>query len=79
MCHISASLSRIKSTLETQASVDHDSQVALQQLKKEKDELLDLAMQRGRVIQEKVAENKLIQKSCEDMQKKVKNMQDKFE
>jgi hypothetical protein len=42
---------KLQNQIEGRKSMDAESQTKIQQLTKEKDELLDLAMQRGKIIQ----------------------------
>ncbi|XP_060600942.1 coiled-coil domain-containing protein 89-like [Ruditapes philippinarum] len=51
----------------------------IQQLTKEKDELLELAMQRGKIVQKEQSDNKVLKKKITDMEKSVFEMQEKFE
>ncbi|CAD5117435.1 DgyrCDS6205 [Dimorphilus gyrociliatus] len=52
---------------------------SIEQLEKEKEELMALAMQRGRLVQDKVEEIKRLQHQIVEMEKKVKASKDKFE
>ncbi|CAH1789596.1 unnamed protein product [Owenia fusiformis] len=70
---------KLKSNAELQQNADVESQSQHAKLKKEKDELLELAMQRGKLIQEKQTENKILQKQIESMEKQVQDMEAKFE
>ncbi|XP_069110635.1 coiled-coil domain-containing protein 89-like isoform X2 [Argopecten irradians] len=77
---------RLKSAnykLQTQAdnkkSMDAEAQQKIQQLTKEKDELLDLAMQRGKIVHKEQTENKKLQQRIGEMEKAVRNMEEKFE
>ncbi|KAL5015931.1 hypothetical protein ScPMuIL_005520 [Solemya velum] len=51
----------------------------ISQLTKEKDELLDLAMERGRLVQKEQTENKKLQRKIDVMEKSVREMEEKFE
>ena len=42
---------KLQNQIEGRKSMDAESQTKIQQLTKEKDELLDLAMQRGKIVQ----------------------------
>ncbi|XP_072029428.1 coiled-coil domain-containing protein 89-like [Amphiura filiformis] len=53
--------------------------VKLEKLSKERDELLQLTMQRGKLIQEKQKEIKGLQDKIKDAEREVKRMDDKFE
>ncbi|KAH3754973.1 coiled-coil domain-containing protein 89-like [Dreissena polymorpha] len=70
---------KLQSQLSTQHSADAEMMKKLQQVTKEKDELLDLAMQRGKIIQKEQTDNKAFKKRIEEMEKAVLDMQDKFE
>lgn len=70
---------KLQNQMEDKRSADLESQTKLQSLVKEKDELLDLAMQRGKIIQKEQTENKRLQKKVEEMEKSVRSMEDKFE
>lgn len=70
---------KLQNQMDDKRSADLESQTKLQALVKEKDELLDLAMQRGKIIQKEQTENKRLQKKVEEMEKSVRSMEDKFE
>ncbi|XP_063421516.1 coiled-coil domain-containing protein 89-like isoform X2 [Mytilus trossulus] len=70
---------KLQNQIEGRKSLDVESQHRIQQLTKEKDELLDLAMQRGKIVQREQTENKKLQKRIEDMEKAVQTMEEKFE
>jgi myosin heavy subunit len=53
-------------------------QIQIQKLKKDKEELLELAMSRGRLIQEKQVENSQLQKKAENIEKAMKDLQAKY-
>ncbi|XP_048756997.1 coiled-coil domain-containing protein 89-like [Ostrea edulis] len=70
---------KLQNQLDNKRSADQESQTKIQSLTKEKDELLDLAMQRGKIIQKEQSENKKLQKKMEEMEKSIRSMEDKFE
>ncbi|XP_071158674.1 coiled-coil domain-containing protein 89-like [Mytilus edulis] len=70
---------KLQNQIEGRKSLDVESQQRIQQLTKEKDELLDLAMQRGKIVQREQTENKKLQRRIEDMEKAVQTMEEKFE
>ncbi|KAK3103512.1 hypothetical protein FSP39_019780 [Pinctada imbricata] len=70
---------KLQNQIDSRKNADNESQTKIQTLTKEKDELLDLAMQRGKIIQKEQTENKKLQKKIEDMEKAVRNMEDRFE
>ncbi|XP_052096020.1 coiled-coil domain-containing protein 89-like [Mytilus californianus] len=70
---------KLQNQIEGRKSLDVESQHRIQQLTKEKDELLDLAMQRGKIVQREQTENKKLQRRIEDMEKAVQTMEEKFE
>ncbi|XP_076467232.1 coiled-coil domain-containing protein 89-like [Babylonia areolata] len=51
----------------------------LTSITKERDELLELAMQRGKLIQKEQSENKRLQRKVEDTEKLMLSMQEKFD
>lgn len=70
---------KLQSQIDGRKSLDAESQNKIQQLTKEKDELLDLAMQRGKIVQREQTENKKLQKKIEEMEQSVRSMEEKFE
>ncbi|KAJ6664880.1 hypothetical protein lerEdw1_005852 [Lerista edwardsae] len=59
--------------------VDGTLQVKLEKLTKEKEELLNLAMERGKVLQEKQSEILQLEKKAEDMEKAKQAAEQRFE
>lgn len=70
---------KLQNMMDSRQTVETESHSKIQQLTKEKDELLDLAMQRGKIIQKEQSDNKVLKKKIADMEKSVADMQDKFE
>ncbi|XP_022306784.1 coiled-coil domain-containing protein 89-like isoform X2 [Crassostrea virginica] len=70
---------KLQNQMDDKKSADLESQTRIQSLVKEKDELLDLAMTRGKIIQKEQTENKKLQKRVEEMERAVRGMEDKFE
>ncbi|XP_074659199.1 coiled-coil domain-containing protein 89-like [Tubulanus polymorphus] len=70
---------RLEAERTNKQSMDDDSAKKLQQITREKDELLDLCMNRGKIIQDKQTENKKLLSKIEEMEKLVKEMELKFE
>ncbi|XP_002741590.1 coiled-coil domain-containing protein 89-like [Saccoglossus kowalevskii] len=60
-------------------TTDASQQMAMEKLNKERDELLDLAMQRGKLIQDKQKEIKAMHDKLFATERAVKHMEDKFE
>lgn len=69
---------KLQSQIDGRKSLDAESQNKIQQLTKEKDELLDLAMQRGKIVQREQTENKKLQKKIEEMEQSVRSMEEKL-
>ncbi|KAL8558524.1 hypothetical protein ACOMHN_038848 [Nucella lapillus] len=70
---------KLQTQQERRQSVEQDFCSKLTSITKERDELLDLAMQRGKLIQKDQVENKRLQKKVEDTEKLMSTMQDKFD
>ncbi|KAL3832029.1 hypothetical protein ACJMK2_023709 [Sinanodonta woodiana] len=70
---------KLQNQVETQQNASAEALTKIQQLTKEKDELLDLAMQRGKLVQKEQLENKKLVIKIDEMEKAVREMEDKFE
>ncbi|XP_033761340.1 coiled-coil domain-containing protein 89-like [Pecten maximus] len=70
---------KLQTQTDSKKSMDAETQLKIQQLTKEKDELLDLAMQRGKIVHKEQTENKKLQQRIGEMEKAVRNMEEKFE
>ncbi|XP_062614701.1 coiled-coil domain-containing protein 89-like isoform X1 [Saccostrea cucullata] len=70
---------KLQNQLDDKKSADFESQSRIQALTKEKDELLDLAMQRGKIIQKEQSENKKLQKKIEETERSIRSLEEKFE
>ncbi|KAK7500783.1 hypothetical protein BaRGS_00008027, partial [Batillaria attramentaria] len=69
---------KLQSQQDSRHTLEQDLSSKMAALTKERDELLDLAMQRGKLIQKEQFENKKLLKKAEDAEKQVRAMQDKF-
>lgn len=70
---------KLKAAQEQSKLSGNADKASIEQLQKEKEELMALAMQRGRLVQDKVEEIKRLQHQITEMEKKVKSSKDKFE
>lgn len=70
---------KVQNQIDSRQSASAEAEAKIQQLTKEKDELLDLAMSRGKIIQKEQTDNKQLQKKISEMEKSVRNMEEKFE
>nr|KAG5709428.1 hypothetical protein BaRGS_029277 [Batillaria attramentaria] len=70
---------KLQSQQDSRHTLEQDLSSKMAALTKERDELLDLAMQRGKLIQKEQFENKKLLKKAEDAEKQVRAMQDKFD
>jgi hypothetical protein len=65
--------------MDKKQNAEFNSAAKFKQLTKEKDELLNLAMHRGKLIQDKQTENKKLEAKIEEMEMMVRKMEEKFE
>ncbi|ELU15460.1 hypothetical protein CAPTEDRAFT_203410 [Capitella teleta] len=70
---------KLQQQMTSKQNSDQSTQMKLMTLAKEKDDLLELAMSRGKIIQEKQTENRKLQQKIFEMEKCVQKMQEKFE
>ncbi|XP_052811926.1 coiled-coil domain-containing protein 89-like [Mya arenaria] len=70
---------KLQNQIDSRQNADTEMTRKIQQLTKEKDEMLDLAMQRGKIIQKEQSDNKMLKKRIEEMEKSVQEMHEKFE
>lgn len=70
---------KLQNQIDSRQNAESEASGKIQQLTKEKDDLLDLAMQRGKIIQKEQTDNKMLKKKISDMEKAVQDMQEKFE
>lgn len=70
---------KLQNQIDSRQSASAESEAKIQQLTKEKDELLDLAMSRGKIIQKEQTDNKTLIKKISAMEKAVRDMEEKFE
>ncbi|CAL1528454.1 unnamed protein product [Lymnaea stagnalis] len=69
---------KLQMQLDGNQSLQGETSVKLQQFSKEKEELLSLIMQRGKLIQKEQDENKALKKKVEGLEKVVKSLEEKF-
>ncbi|CAG5130962.1 unnamed protein product [Candidula unifasciata] len=69
---------RLQQQLDCRHSVQEETSQKLQQLSKEKEELLTLITHRGKLVHKEQDENKLLKQRIETMERSVKNMENKF-
>ncbi|XP_070566054.1 coiled-coil domain-containing protein 89-like [Ptychodera flava] len=77
--HLRGATSKLKLHKESIQNADTARQLALEKITKERDELLELAMQRGKLIQEKQKDIKSAQDKLMSAERAVRSMEDKFE
>ncbi|XP_064647873.1 coiled-coil domain-containing protein 89-like [Lineus longissimus] len=70
---------KLNAEMDKKQNSDFESAAKYRQLMKEKDELLTLAMHRGKLIQDKQTENKKLEMKIEEMERMVRRMEEKFE
>ncbi|XP_053373901.1 coiled-coil domain-containing protein 89-like [Mercenaria mercenaria] len=70
---------KLQNQIDSRQNAESEASGKIQQLTKEKDELLNLAMQRGKIVQKEQSDNKVLKKKITDMEKSVFEMQEKFE
>ncbi|XP_022080103.1 coiled-coil domain-containing protein 89-like [Acanthaster planci] len=71
--------SQLQQQSENLKNADANRALKLERLAKEKDEMLELAMHRGRLIQDKQREIKELQNKVAEAQREIQRMEDKFE
>ncbi|XP_033639262.1 coiled-coil domain-containing protein 89-like [Asterias rubens] len=77
--NLNAAQSQLKQQSENLKNVDTNSTLKLEKLRKEKDEMLELAMHRGKLVQDKQREMKELQSKVASAEREVQRMEDKFE
>ncbi|XP_071506896.1 coiled-coil domain-containing protein 89-like [Diadema antillarum] len=76
---IKEALSQLKQEKESKASQDSALGLKLEKLSKERQEFLDLSMQRGKLIQDKQKEIKQLMEKVKEAELTVRKMEEKFE
>ncbi|XP_077978620.1 coiled-coil domain-containing protein 89-like isoform X2 [Glandiceps talaboti] len=77
--HLRGATAKLQYHKESIQNADAARQMAIEKLTKERDEMLELSMQRGKLIQDKQKEIKSAQDKLVSAERSVKAMQDKFE
>ncbi|XP_071102163.1 coiled-coil domain-containing protein 89-like [Haliotis cracherodii] len=70
---------KLQLQIDSKQSASSEASSKIAQLSREKDELLDLAMQRGKLITKEQTDNKILQRKVEEMEKAVRKMEEKFQ
>ncbi|KAK2180302.1 hypothetical protein NP493_451g01015 [Ridgeia piscesae] len=76
---LSDKVSHLETELRNQRSADSTTKTHLEAVTKEKDELLDVIMRRGKLIQDKQTDIKHLQQKVETTERAMREMQEKFE
>lgn len=69
---------QLKLQLENKYHLEGEVSSKIQQASKEKEDLLKLVMERGKLVQKEQEENKTLKRKMEEMQKAVSEMEDRF-
>ncbi|RUS86764.1 hypothetical protein EGW08_005487 [Elysia chlorotica] len=69
---------KLKMQLEIKNHLEGEASSKIQQASKEKEEMLNLIMQRGKLIQKEQEDNKALKKEIEEMRTAVHNMEERF-
>ncbi|KAK7109428.1 coiled-coil domain-containing protein 89-like [Littorina saxatilis] len=76
---LKGAVNKLQNQADSRQNTEQELGTKLTSLTKERDELLELAMQRGKLVHKEQNENKRLLKKAEDTEKSMKAMQDKFD